>query len=223
MLCFFANGVCFWRKQSKKNIMNKYQIATTIKLPIYLQKFVKWYFFGGKTKWSGKNDFNKLIFCYLEKQPKDKPFKKPDNRDKENFTFTLPSFQSKPPLYYNYISPEGEKCIRLILRTIFLRSLFCFMCASIKFDYLADVDRVIIRHGEKEKAIRNFCAMNNIPFEDMEEELPYIYNRFGDFVRGNTQYLISNKNTILKENANTQYKYKPRKEKKNKNGQTALF
>ena len=163
------------------------QITLTIEMPKYLQHYIKYVFLGGKNACNSINNFNQFLEAVLEIRPKDLCFIKPENSD-DLFTFELPRLRHKDPLYYNYINPNNNKILIESMKIMFETSLFTCMVQTMKFDYIIDQDRIRCHHGERERAMKEFCYYNRIPFDELD--FAYLKRRFTRFIQLHKDYIL---------------------------------
>lgn len=139
---------------------NKLNVTTTIKMPVYLQYYIKFRFFKGGNSCDGVNYFSRFISKSLSVRPKD--LENRLDKTEEDFTFILPHLDNKNPVYYNYISEENNELIITAMEYIYYETLFMYMDSTCKYDLLAD-NKIKIRYGERKKTIKYFCIHSGIP------------------------------------------------------------
>jgi hypothetical protein len=168
---------------------NKENMTAKIKMPLYLQYYIKYRFLNGGNSCDGVNYFSRFVSKCLSVRPKDLQENRLD-RSNEDFEFILPHLDGKNPLYYNYISEENNDLLITAMEYIFYETLFMFMDSSCKYDVLEN-NKIKIRYGERKKTIKYFCVHSGIPVWAINiETINRLYSRH--IVRYKSQ-IVNNK------------------------------
>lgn len=143
---------------------NVNNVTTCIKMPVYLQYYIRYRYFNGSNCCSGINHFNCFLRTILKTRPKDLE-DVPRVKTAEDFEFIIPSIHGKNPLYHNYVSEEDNVMLIKAMEFVFYESLFTYMDASIDFDIKIRLNKryIKIRYGQRAKQILFFCLRSGIP------------------------------------------------------------
>lgn len=187
-------------------------ITTTIEMPRYLQCYIKCLFMHyhddepydanngfsiKKTKipvCKGVNQFNTFLSRVLEIRPKDLSIKD-SSKFINPFTFELPTIRYKDPLYYNYVSPENNEILIAAMNIAFETSLFTYMAKGVQVDVVKGKKKLRIRHGERERLMKEFCASNKIKFSYIDVD--YLAKKFTRKMEDKYDYMVFNRQLSL--------------------------
>lgn len=191
---------------------NIHKIKLTIRMPKYLQYFIRYRFLSGNSSCSAKNEFNAYLFPLLTIFPHSEKFEKNNLENKDEvFTFELPTFKGKDPLYYNYISEEANDYLIMIMRKLFNMLILDFMASYCKW-YIQENGKIKICHSERTKAIELWCFYNGVPSKYINIDTVKRY--FTKYIREKRDYIVANRQLEL--NIVTPKTYiRKKKEKKN--------
>lgn len=140
---------------------NKENMTAKIKMPLYLQYYIKYRFLNGGNSCDGVNYFSRFVSKCLELRPKDSNENHLDTSE-DVFEIILPHLEGKNPLYYNYISGENNEILIKAFEFIFYEALFMYMDSACEYDIVSD-DKLRIRYGERKSKIEFFCLRCGIP------------------------------------------------------------